>query len=686
MIPHRVRRSLGTRRLAACGLLILSGSILVRPLASQSRPDFLAANIDPTVSPRDDFFQYATGAWLKRHPIPPDQGRWGVWNVVSDDLYARLRAASEAASASRARRGSVGQLIGDFWATGMDSIAVNRQGLAPLRPDLERITRIRSIGDVMEIVALLHRRNMLAYPGGLTAQRILFSAGVERDERNASRRILSLTQGGISLGAQAYTGSGAQRARVREAFREYLFKTFLRLDGDSGTARTRAEVVFDLETALASAFSPANEFRMVDLTELSQMTPAIDWKRYFAGIGATGLDSVNVRKPRFYQALDSLLRTTPLESWRSYLQAALVRAHAPFLDDATFNDLFAFQSVSTGATQPLPRWRRVIWQEKNWLGQPLAQLFVKEYFPPSVKAHREALADALKQALANRIAQSDWMSEGTRQNALHKLGRLTITVGFPEPRLDVSTMPLRRDSYVLNMVRSAEWFHALAMRQLHAPVKPTEPDPHYNVGGDAYYDDNANAAFLPSPGGVPGWRHAELDDAFLYGGTSLGHEISHGFDSEGRHYDAYGNKIDWWTARDDSAFRQRAQVMVEQYNDFTPVEGLRVNGQRSLRENVADLLGLRITLDAFKRTEQFRRNERIAGFTPLQRFFLAYAYSHMGHERPEFLAARINGAYAPDRERVNGVVANIDEFYEAFGIQPGDRMYRAEKARVKIWP
>lgn len=275
------------------------------------------------------------------------------------------------------------------------------------------------------------------------------------------------------------------------------------------------------------------------------------------------------------------------------------------------------------------------------------------------------------------------MSDTTRQKALLKLERLTIRIGFPpEQWLDVSAMPLRRDSYVLNMIRSAEWFHILAMKSLHMPVQRGEIDPRYEVGGDAWYNDMANELGLAEP-----LSDADLDDAFVYGTTALGHEIAHAFDSEGRQYDADGNKADWWTARDDSAFRARAQVMIDQYNTFMPLDGLHVNGERSLRENMADLVGLRVNLDAFKTTKQFKENERIGGFTPLQRFFLSYAYAHMGHERREVLAARLrNGSpYAPERERVNGVLMNIPEFYDAFGVKPGDRMYLPEAARVKIW-
>jgi putative endopeptidase len=680
------------RSIAFSAALTLCIALSWQPLPAQARQDFLAANIDTTVSPGEDFFQYANGAWLKRNPIPDDEGIWAMESVTWEDLMSRLRRASEAAAASNAPRGSVERLIGDFWFTGMDSAAINQQGLGPLRLDLQRIDAIRSIGDVIEVVATLHRRNMLL-DGYIhfVGPRTLFAGRVEQDERNSSRRIFNLSQGGISLGPWVYSATDAQRVgaevyfKRRDAVRDYMFKTFLRLHGDSSRARTSADAVFDLEARLARGFSGGEEYHMVGLGELSRLAPAIDWNRYFRLIGARGLDSVNMRTPRFYQTLDSVLRTTPLETWRDYLRFCLVRSHAPFLDDATFGEFFALNSAWTGAMHPRPRWKRVVWQEQFWLGHPLARLVAKEYFPPSTKARYQAVGESLREAFRNRIVHLDWMSDTTKQNALLKLARLRITIGLPEKWLDFSTMPLRRDSYALNMIRSAEWFHDREMKQLNTPVDRAEGDPQYNLGGDAYYISEDNEAVLPSPREVPGWSEAELDDAFVYGATSLGHEISHAFDSKGRYYDSQGNKVDWWTTKDSVSFDARAQILIDEYNELITLEGQRVDGRSSLAENIADQVGARIELDAFKHTEQYKRNQKIAGFTPLQRFFLAYAYGRACHARPTGLPGSAGGAYAPCRERVNGVLMNIPEFYEAFNVKPGDRMYRAEDARVKIW-
>ena len=670
------------RRVALTVTAILAVSSAL-PWTTAAQQDVLAA-IDRTGSPRDDFFQYANGEWLKRHPIPDDQARWGVANLISDEVYSQIRRISEDAAAKSARRGSAEQLIGDFWATGMDVATINRQGLSPLQADLDRIDKIQSIADVIDVVATMHRRTMLI-DGPLGQQRVFFSARVGQDETNSRRRIYTLSQGGISMRPTAYSASDPQSVKVRNAFRDHLFKTFVRLYGDSERATASVDAVFNLETTLAASVEPGNQSRRMGSAELGRFT-AIDWKRYFANLGVKEVESVDMRQPRFFQALDSALGATPLDHWKNYLRYWLVRLNAPFLDDRAYDDFFAFESAISGQPQPRPRWRRVAWQEKNWLGLPLATLFERDYLPEKTRARYRALGESIREAFKSRIERLEWMSDSTKQSALLKLARMKIIIGVPDNSTDFSTMPLRRDSFVLNMIRAAEWFHEREVERLNKPVDAAELDLHPAIGGDAYYDDSNNEVHVPSPVRAPGVRDADLDDAFVYGSSSLGHEISHAFDSEGRHFDAYGNKVDWWTAPDAAAFNERAQALIEQYSEFMPLEGLRIDGRRTLRENMADFVGLRVALDTFKKTPQFRNNERVGGFTPLQRFLLAYASTWAGHERKESLAARLKGgAYAPNRDRVNGVVMNLPEFYEAFDVKPGDRMYRPESARVRIW-
>ncbi|HLW98943.1 MAG TPA: M13 family metallopeptidase [Candidatus Acidoferrales bacterium] len=666
-------------------LILWAATIEPPSAAQQPRQDFLAADVDTTVSPGEDFFQYANGEWFKRNPIPENRGKWGIGNLASEDIAAQLRRISEVAAAKKAPRGSIEQLVGDFWFTGMDSTTANKQGLAPVQPDLDRIDQIRSIRDLIDVVAIFHNREQ--FNGGPWS-RVLFFGHVEQDEKNSDRWIYSLLQSGTSMGSsESYSSTDPRSVKIQVAFREYLFKTFLRLQHDSGKARASADAVYDIEAQLAKAFDHGYGYEKIGLDELSRLAPTIDWNRYLQQIGIAKIDSVNMRSRRFYVALDSLLRTVPLENWKDYLRFWLIKLNSPYLDDEALDDFRAYDSAYTGAAGLPPRWRMIIQHEKRWLGQPLARLFEKEYFPADEKARYQAMAETIRDAFRNRIAHLDWMSDATKQNALLKLAHLKLSIGFPEKWTDFSAMPLRRDSYVLNEIRASKWFHDQEIKRLNAAVDRTEVDLIPDIS-DAEYDWSNNEMRL-RPGAVmavPGLRNDQLDDAFVYGSTPLGHEISHAFDSEGRHYDAYGNKVDWWTAADSAAFLVRAQVLIDEYNEFMPLDGLHVNGQASLAENMADLVGVRITLDAFKKTEQFKKNERVGGFTPLQRFFLAYAYGFMTQERTELLAGMLKGgSYAPERERVNGVLMNIPEFYEAFNVKPGDRMYRPESARVKIW-
>jgi putative endopeptidase len=474
--------------------------------------------------------------------------------------------------------------------------------------------------------------------------------------------------------------------KVRNALREYLMKTFMRLDGESAQARTSADAVYNLEARLAQAFITGNESRRVGLAELRRIAPRVDWGRYFGRLGAGEIASVNIRHPRFFEILNAEIGATGFDDWKAYLRFWLTRLNAPFLDDATYGEFFALESAVSGQLQPRPRWRRVVWQEKNWLGLPLVKLFENEFLPQRTRARYRAVGESIRQAFQSRIQRLDWMGDATKRAALLKLTQLKIIVGIRDSSIDFSTIPLQRDVYVLNMIRAAEWFHSQQIKRLTAAVDPTAQDLHPAIGGDAYYDDANNEVQVPSPTRASGVRDEDLDDAFVYASTPLGHEIAHAFDSEGRHFDAYGNKVNWWTASDTAAFDERAQVLIDQYSQFMPLEGMRIDGRTTLRENLADLVGLRVALDAFKQTTQFKTNKRVGGFTPLQRFFLAYAYPFAGHERTAALAARLKGGgYAPNRERVNGVVMNLPEFYEAFDVKPGDRMYRPENARVKIW-
>jgi putative endopeptidase len=656
---------------------VLSGDRSVR---AQARPDFLAVNVDITIAPGDDFFEYANGTWFKRNPIPEGIARWGIGDVLSEERDAQLRRIAEDAARKGYRPGSDEQLAGDFWSAAMDEGRLNREGLSPLNEDLRMISQIGSIEDLVNALAYLHRRSPVF-------NRPLFIGSTEPDEKNSGRWIYNLQQGGIGMSASAYAENGdARAARIRRAFSAYLVKTLLRIHGDQARAEEGAAAVFDFESRLATAFEPETGYRLMTVVELQASTPTMHWKAYLQRLGVTTSHPINVRHQRFFQTVDSLLQTTPLDTWKDYLRVWLLRVNAGFLDDATLEDFFAYDSTVTGALRPRPRWRRVIQQARNFvLSQPLARLYVKTYFAPAMSHRYELVGESIREAFGERIKAATWLTEATKRAALRKLQRLNITIGFGDLSTEFRTMDIRRDSYAQNVMRANEWLQTQEFQRIGRLVDNTTPELNPSWS-DAEYNNNLNAIWI-SPGSMkvpPGWTFEELDDAFLYASTALGHEISHAFDSGGRLYDEAGNKVDWWTPAEVSAFNERTNLLIAQYDGFTV--GLRqVDGRRALRENMADLTGLRVALDAFKKTAQFKNGREIAGFTPLQRFFLAYAYGFMQQVTPSILAAQVGGNYAPNRQRVNGVLMNIPEFYEAFDIKPGEAMYREPALRASIW-
>jgi putative endopeptidase len=649
--------------------------------------DFLARNLDARTSPVKDFFTYANGGWILRTPVPAAESSWGIGQLVQEDIYFRLRKISEAAAATKAPAGAVAQQIGDLWYSGMDSASIDRLGLSPLKDDLSRIAHIHSIPDLLRVAAGLHKKGV----------EVLFAEGVGQDDMNSEKMAYQLTQGGLGMPNRDYYFNTAQKpSQVRNAYRYYLSAIFRQLGSDSGIAKRRADAVFQLEMKLAKASrkledlrDPIKNYNKITRGSLQHLSPSIDWDEWLKNINAGPLDSFIVRQPEFYTALNTELAKTPLADWKSYLQAHLLMNAAPFLDQKTFATYFQYRKTLTGAAIPRPRWKRVLDAEEGAMGEALGQLFVKEYFSEKAKQRYSDLVEAIRSAYQQRIEKLSWMSDSTKQKALDKLAHITKKVGYPDKWKDFSALKIDRGPYVLNMQRASEWWYNYMTSKLGAPVDRTEWDMSpqtYN----AYYNPSNNEIVLPA--GifiVPGKKDEELDDAFVYGyaaASTIGHEITHGFDDQGRQFDEKGNLHNWWQPADEAQFKQRAARIIRQFSEFSPVDTLHVNGDATQGENIADLGGLLLGLDAFKRTGAYAKDEKIGGLTPLQRYFLGYAYSWMYQDRKEVLANRLlTDVHAPARERVNGPLVNIPEFYEAFGVKAGDKMYRTDSLRVNIW-
>ena len=650
-------------------------------------PDPLSYDLDTTVRPGDDFFQYANGGWIKRNPIPGSESSWGIGQLVQEDIYNRLKAINEKAVKDGGKEGSITQKIAEFWTTGMDTVAINKAGLSPVQTDLNRIDKATTINDLLMLSAEFRKKGSGTFFGSYIAQ----------DDKASDKMAYQLSQGGLGLpNRDYYFDIDEKSVAVRNAFKEYLTKTFQQLGANNATAVKVMNDVMALETRLAKSSrklaalrDPYKNYNKMSVARLQTLTPALPWNVYLTTSGIKTLDSTIVGQPEFFTALNTELKTTPLPVWKAYMKYNYVSDFSAYLDSATFMNAFNFNKTISGASEPRPRWKRLLDAEEDAMGEALGQLFVKEYFNEKAKKRYEDLVENIRTAYKERIEKLTWMSDSTKQKAYDKLKRIRPKVGYPDKWKDFSAMKIDRSSYVQNVQRANEWWYNYNVNKLGKPVDREEwgmTPQTYN----AYYNPSNNEIVLPAGiFAVPGKRDENLDDALVYGyaaASTIGHEITHGFDDQGRQYDADGNLKDWWTKKDADEFAQRAKVIIKQFDEFTPVDSLHVNGEATQGENIADLGGLLLGLDAFKKTDAYKKGEKIDGLTPLQRYFLGYSYGWMYDTKKERLASRLKtDVHAPARERVNGPMVNIPEFYEAFGIKPGDKMYRPDSLRVKIW-
>ena len=664
-------------------------SVLFSCQAPQKKeaPDFLAENIDTTVNPATDFFLYANGGWIKKTTIPSDQSGWGIGYMVDLDIYNRLRDINEKAAATPGAPGSISQKIGDFWISGMDSAGIEKSGLQPLQPDLEKIKGIKTMEEFLHVFAALQIKGIDGLMGG----------GIYQDEKKSDQMALHLTQGGIGMpDRDYYFNTDEKSANVRKAYQVYLYKSFRTLSKDSAAAQSAANAVYDLDTRLAKASrkiealrDPYANYHKLSVGQIQKQYSNINWKVFLADSDIPTLDSIVVGQPEFFAALNHELPSTPLETWKNYLSYHLLYSSAPYLDSAVFYQRFNYRKSLSGVQEPKPRWKRVIDAEQTAIGEALGQLFVKEYFPEQSKKRYNDIVEAMRDAYKERIEKLTWMSDSTKQKALQKLAKITKKVGYPDKWRDFSALVIDRGPWVLNMQRASAWWYHDQVKKLGKPVDRSEWDmtpQTYN----AYYNPSNNEIVLPAAQFmVPGKKDPELDDAFVYGyaaASTIGHEMTHGFDDEGRQFDAAGNLQDWWQPNDAKLFKKNAAMIVNQFNAFVPVDTIHTNGDASQGENIADLGGLLIGWDAFKKSDAYKKGEIIGGFTPAQRFFLGYAYSWLYVQRKEIMASLLmTDVHALPKERVNGPLSNMPAFYDAFDVKPGDKMYRPDSVRVNIW-
>ncbi|MES2016473.1 MAG: M13 family metallopeptidase [Pseudomonadota bacterium] len=666
-------------------LLALCGAASAAPAPST---DFLAANVDRTANPAKDFFQYANGGWLKRNPIPASESSWGVGNVVQEQLYVNLRKINEEAARSAQAAGSAQQQIGDFWASAMDAKKAELRGLHPLDAELARIAAIKDTAGALDVVFALQPLGMVD----------LFSVGVYQDERASDVMALHLMQGGLGLpDRDFYFNTDKSVTETRRQYVLHIARTLVLLGQDKAGAAEAAARVMAFETALAKVSrklealrDPVANYNKMTPAELgANHTPSIDWT---ARLAAWNLHpaTVVVGQPEFFTGLEALMAQTPVAVLQDYLRYQLVDGYSPYLSKKFDDEHFSFHAVVLGGQKvPRPRWKRVLDAQDGAMGMVLGKIFVKEYFPEAAKQRYTALVEAIRSAYLERINTLDWMSEPTKIKARAKLAAITPKVGYPDHWKDYSAMAIGRDSYCENMLSATRWHFRENLDKFGKPVDRSEwsmAPQAYN----AYYNPSNNEIVLPAAiFTINGVKDAEVDDAVVYGyagASTIGHEITHGFDDQGRQFDAAGNMTDWWSADDAKQFEARAAVMVKQFDEYAPLKGMHINGKASLGENIADHGGILLGIDAFKKTAQYKEGKKIGGLTPMQRYFMGYALGWMTQQRDATLRRHLlSDVHAPAKWRVLGPMANIPEFHDAFGVKDGQPMFRAAGKRVQIW-
>ena len=678
------------RRLAAVlsSTLALGAGAADEPLAELPyTPGLDVKAMDTTASPCVDFYQYACGGWLKNNPIPSDKARWDVYAKMAEENKRFLWGILDTLSHQAEGRSQPQQQIGDLFAACMDERAIESAGAAPLKPWLDRIDALGSVRELPELLAQLH---LATGDGGF-----LFSFGQGQDFGDSSQVIAFVGSGGLSLpDRDYYLKPDARMRKMREAFVDHVAKMLQQLGSSPAVARREAQVVLRLETELArhtltqvQQREPKRLHNKFAAAALQKLSPRFDWATYLRALGVPELRDFNVTEPAFVRAVDQLLRTRPLAELKTYLRWHVAHSLAPVLSEPFVQADFAFFSQTLrGIPELSPRWQRCVTFTDQLLGEALGQEFVRRAFSPEQKRQTQHMAEQIEQAMAAEIKALDWMSEPTKKRALEKLSTLVNKIGYPERWRDYGPVRVTRDDFVGDVLRATEFEQRRQLAKIGQPVDRGEwsmTPPTVN----AYYDAQKNDINFPAGILQPPLFDPKMDDAPNYGntGSTIGHELTHGFDDEGRQFDAQGNLKNWWAPADEKAFDRRTQCLVDQYAKYTIVDDIRINSRLTLGEDLADLGGTVLALIAWKMEVNAKGMPADReGFTPIQRFFIGLAQWACENVRPEEARVKaLTDPHSPGRWRVNGLVVNFPEFEQAFSCKPGQPM--APVKRCKVW-
>ncbi len=648
---------------------------------------FDSTSLDSTVKAGDDFFAWVNNKWLESNPIPADKASFGSFHTLDDNSLKTLRVSMEKASKETAAKGSNTQKVGDFWTSGMDTVAIEKAGIEPIKPWLDKISAISTTDDLIKTIAQMHKTYTFA----------MFTNWVGQDDKNSADVIMNMWQGGLGLPERDYyLAQDAQSKQIRADYVNHVKNVFVLMGVDEAKATANANTIMTIETALAKASmdqvtmrDPNAIYHKMSVDELAKMTPNMNWKLYYSELQTpefkTGL---NVAQPEFYKALNGMVKSVKMDDWKTYLTYHWVDGVSPYLSSSFVSENFDFHSKKlNGIEQNKPRWKRVVETADFCLGEALGEEYVKTAFSPESKERMLVMVDNIKAAFGERIKTLDWMTDSTKEQALNKLSTFTVKIGYPDKWRDYSKLEIDNGPYVLNVIRSAEFEATRNYAKIGQPVDKNEWGMTPQTV-NAYYNPSNNEIVFPAAILQPPFFDPKADDAVNYGGIGavIGHEITHGFDDQGRMYDAKGNLQMWWKDQDNTNFVERANKVVEQFNNYCPLDSVCINGKLTLGENIADFGGITIAYQAYTMTEEFKAGKAIAGFTPQQRFFIGFGRIWAGQYRESAMRTQLlTNVHSPGKWRVNGTLVNIPEWYEAFGIKEGDKMYLPVADRAKIW-
>jgi putative endopeptidase len=647
-------------------------------------PAINLANLDQTVDPGQDFDAFANNGWKKLNPLPGDRARYGAFDQLAEVAEKQLNELVKETAATKNEKGTVADKTATLFNLGMDSAKLEQQGIAPLKPYLEDIDKIGSMEDVEIAVAKFHGYGFSP----------LFSFYGSTDAKNSSMVISQLSQSGIGMADRDYYVNDDPRSKdLREKYILYIGKMFKLMGTEEAVSMKDAETIMKLETRLAKASmtrlerrDPHKTYNKTTTKGLIALSPAFNWNRYFVLQGVNDPGEINLNQPDFLREISAMFKEVPVEDWKTYLRWNLINNTASYLSDSFVNTHFEFYGKAMSGTEQMrPRWKRVLGTTSEALSEAIGQLYVAKYFPAEAKERMVKLVENLRISLGERIKNLEWMGADTKVKAIEKLNAINVKIGYPDNWRDYSKLEISDDSYVANVIRSNQFETAFNYSKINKPVDKSQWFMSPQTV-NAYYSPDMNEIVFPAAILQPPFFFLKGDDAVNYGaiGVVIGHEMSHGFDDEGRKFDKVGNLTDWWTEEDSQRFDERTKVLVDQYNSFIVLDSIHADGKLSLGENIADLGGLNISYQAYKLAS--KETKSIDGFTPEQRFYLAYAHVWAQNIRDkEILRRTKEDPHSLGKYRVVGPLKNVPEFHAAFNVKPGQPMYLEEAYRAKIW-